>query len=473
MRHPRALLLLPALTFIVALAAASPAMDSRPLGAPAAMDRAPAAEAASSPTAVAGEVLVKFRAGTSPTGRQELLASLGLTEMEYVEDLRLTRARLPQGLALDAALAALHSSPRVEYAEPNYLFHTTIIPNDPLYNLQSWYLGLTEVPQGWDLEIGEPSVLVAVLDSGVDVEHPDLRERIWQNSREIPDNNTDDDENGCVDDVHGCNFVTPATADPACTTPYHASEGNVDDDQGHGTFVAGIIAGEANNQRGVAGIAPGVTLLPVKVLDCTGNGSAIEAAKGLLYAVQAGARVVNLSFGSSADSAAFRDAVRKAHDEFGAVLVAPAGNDGSAGVTFPGRLPEVIAVGASARHDPDARADFSNWGPEVDVAAPGENIVGPVPSAACGTFVACIQNQPYGSADGTSFAVAQVTGLAALILSNRPLLGPEQVRSAIRRGAQDLPDGNTPNWDGAGRIRAATSLSKLAFTIGIAGVTKS
>ena len=96
-----------------------------------------------------------------------------------------------------------------------------------------------------------------------------------------------------------------------------------------------------------------------------------------------------------------------------------------------------------------------------------------MPKEACGGLVACIRNQPYAIADGTSFAVAQVTGLAALILSNRPLSGPDQVLSAIRRGAHDLPDGETPNWDGAGRIRAATSLKNVAFIIGVAGVSKS
>ena len=433
----------------------------------------PLVQAESFAEAVPEEVLAKLRPGVSSTRRQEIFAALGLTELEHVPELRLSHLRLPQGLALDRALRELGDLPEVEYAEPNYLFRTAVLPNDQLYARQSWYYELIEVPQAWDVGRGDPSLLVAVLDSGVDLSHPDLRSRIWKNPGEIPRNGLDDDENGCVDDVSGCSFLSAAATDPSCDILSATPSPRVDDDQGHGTFVAGIIAAEADNRIGVAGVAPGVTVLPVKVLDCTGAGSAIGVARGLLYAAQAGARVTNLSFGGADASSTLRDAIRQVHDKFGMVLVAPAGNDGVEGVSFPARLPEVIAVAASAHDEPSARAAFSNWGPEIGVAAPGEDILGPLPEAACGQFAACIGGQPYGAADGTSFAAPQVAGLAALILSRSPQLGPEQVRRTIQRVAVDLPDGDTPHWDGAGRIRVAASLRGLFFTIGVAGVSKS
>ena len=465
------------LTVLLILAAAL-AMSMAGTGGPGSLAPSPAlspplVQAESFAEAVPEEVLAKLQPGVSSARRQEIFAALGLTELEHVPELRLSHLRLPQGLPLDQALRGLGDLPEVEYAEPNYLFRTAVFPNDPLYSRQIWYYGLIEMPQAWNVERGDPSLLVAVLDSGVDLSHPDLRGRIWKNPGEIPRNGLDDDDNGCVDDVNGCTFLSAAAVDPSCDVPFDTPSPRVDDDQGHGTFVAGIIAAETGNSIGVAGVAPGVTVMPVKVLDCTGAGSAMGVARGLLYAAQAGARVANLSFGGADASSTLRDIIRRVHDEFGVVLVAPVGNDGAEGVSFPARLPEVIAVAASARGEPSARAAFSNWGPEVSVAAPGEDILGPLPEAACGQLATCIRGQPYGTADGTSFAAPQVAGLAALILSRSPQLGPEQVLSAIQRAALDLPDGDTPHWDGAGRIRAATSLRGLFFTIGVAGVSKS
>ncbi len=466
----RSLTVLLTMTAALAMSLAGTGGPRSPLPSPAL--GSPLVHAESFAEAVPEEVLAKLRPGVSSARRQEIFATLGLTELEHLPELRLSHLRLPQGLALDQALRQLSDLPEVEYAEPNYVFHAAVLPNDQLYVRQSWYYELIEVPQAWDVGRGDPSIIVAVLDSGVDVSHPDLRGRIWNNPGEIPANGFDDDGNGCVDDVSGCTFLSAAAVDPSCNALSAMPSPHVDDDQGHGTFVAGIIAAEADNQIGMAGVAPGVTVMPVKVLDCTGAGSAVGVARGLLYAAQSGARVANLSFGGTDSSSTLRDAIRQVHDKFGMVLVAPAGNDGAEGVAFPARLPEVIAVAASAHDAPGFRAPFSNWGPEISVAAPGEDILGTLPAAACGQFAACIGGQPYGSANGTSFAAPQVTGLAALILSRSPQLDPEQVLQTIQRAAVDLPDGDTPNWDGAGRIRVAASLRGLFFSIGVAGVSK-
>jgi len=138
----------------------------------------PLAQAESLAEAVPEEVLAKLRPGVSSARRQEIFAALGLTELEQVPELRLSRLRLPQDLTLDQALRGLGDLPEVEYAEPNYLFRAAVLPNDPLYVRQNWYYELIEAPQAWDVERGDPSLLVAVLDSGVDLNHPDLRGRI-------------------------------------------------------------------------------------------------------------------------------------------------------------------------------------------------------------------------------------------------------------------------------------------------------
>jgi subtilisin family serine protease len=246
----------------------------------------------------------------------------------------------------------------------------------------------------------------------------------------------------------------------------------VADDSGHGTFVAGIIAATGNNGTGVIGAAPGVTLLPVKVLDCTGAGTTADAAAGILYAVRNGAQVINLSFGGDQPSRTLLEAIITATESFGAVVVAASGNQGGQGVTYPARYWQVIAVGASGRNPPDARASFSNWGPEVDVVAPGTDVVSTVPQALCDGRWLCAGGQPYSVASGTSFAAAQVAALAALIRSHSPALTTNEVQFVIRAAAYPLPDGATPGWSGAGRIRMRRALDAILFRIGAPGVAR-
>ena len=311
------------------------------------------------------------------------MISVGGQEEGRLEELGVVRLRLREGLSLEKALEFYSRMPGVDYAEPNYRLKAEFVPNDPLYAAQRWYYNLTEAPQAWDVEQGKPSVIVAVLDSGVDVTHPDLRDRIWRNPGEGVPNGIDDDGNGCVDDVHGCNFVEPEDADPSCGPQPTSPSNQVADDSGHGTFVAGIIGATGNNGIGVIGVAPGVTLMPVKVLDCTGAGTTADAAAGILYAARMGAQVINLSFGGAETSRTLQEAIVTATGTFGAVVVAASGNQGTQGVTYPARYRQVIAVGASDRNSPDARASFSNWGPEVDVVAPGIDLVSTVPQALC------------------------------------------------------------------------------------------
>jgi subtilisin family serine protease len=427
--------------------------------------------AANAGQALPGELLLRVDPAVGALA-QRIMISVGGQEEGRLEELGVVRLRLREGLSLERALELYRRMPGVRYAEPNYRVKAELVPNDPLYAAQRWYYNLTEAPQAWDVEQGKPSVIVAVLDSGVDVTHPDLRDHIWRNPGEGVPNGVDDDGNGCVDDVQGCNFVDPSAADPSCGSQPVPPSNRVTDDSGHGTFVAGIIGAIGNNGVGVIGVAPGVTLLPVKVLDCTGAGTTADAAAGILYAARMGAQVINLSFGGVEVSRTLQEAVVTATGTFGAVIVAASGNQGTQGITYPARYQQVIAVGASDRNSPDDRASFSNWGLGVDVVAPGVDLVSTVPQALCDGHWFCPGGQPYSVASGTSFAAAQVAGLAALIRSHSPALTTNEIRFVIRATALPLPDDGTPGWDGAGRIRMRRALDAILFRLGAPGMTK-
>lgn len=421
----------------------------------------------------AGELLVKFR----PQGRfAGSLANklIGAEEVGHINSLGVTRLRVGESTPLATATRFYEELSLVEYAEPNYVVHAADVPDDPLYAThQRPYYNLIEAAGAWDVESDGASVIVAVLDTGIDVYHPDLQSQVWRNKGEVPANGVDDDGNDCVDDINGCNFVNPDNIDDSCVPGPPVPNNAIEDENGHGTFVAGIIGAATDNGIGVASGAGGVTLLPVKVLDCAGTGTVADVAAGIVYAAEMGASVINLSFGGEEDSFTLHAAVERAHDLMGTVLVSPAGNEGKEGVFFPARYPEVIAVAASGLNSPDDKAIFSNWGPEVDVAAPGVRIVSTVPSALCGMRWVCLNGESYSISSGSSYASAHVSALAALIRSQNPVLAPDDVREVIKSTARPLPDGPTSDWDGAGRIRMNGAVHHVPFSIGIAGVTKS
>jgi subtilisin family serine protease len=425
--------------------------------------------------AVPGEILVKFKKPLLAAAQVQMQEAFGFQELGGIEELGIVRVGVKPGVTPEEAARLYEARPEVEYAEPNYILRSDGVPNDPLFVVgQQWYYDLIQAPPAWDIETGDPSVVVAVLDTGIDMEHPDLKDAIWTNSNEVAGNDKDDDGNGCVDDSHGCNFA-PNISSSSCrykSTP----DGEIGDDDGHGTFVAGIIAARANNQLGVAGTAPGVTIMPVKVLNCEGFSTAEIAAKGILYAARSGADIINISFGAEElkeeDSKTLHSAVRQAHDVFGTVIVSSAGNTGSAQVGLPARYEEVIAVSASGHGYPDAKASFSNWGPGIDVTAPGVDIVSTVPLRFCGEIWTCIGSQPYAVSSGTSYSAALVSGAVALILSSSPTLSPEQVVPYLVVTAVDLPNDGFGDWDGAGRIQIAQALQSPIYRVGVSGVVK-
>ncbi|MGQ9572314.1 MAG: S8 family peptidase [Dehalococcoidia bacterium] len=448
MRVFRWLWALPILAVAFVLASQVPCSSPFPQALTSDIDPTPAQPAAAEEF-VPGEVLVKFSLPLPHAFATAVLWMGGGVVMEHNPTLGLYRLRSPQGFDVQEVSLLYNELPWVEYAEPNYIVRTAISPNDPFYAThQAWYYDIINARAGWDIERGRSAIIVAVLDTGVDLEHPDLATKIWINAREVPDNGIDDDKNGCIDDIHGCNFVpVPPSNDPG-------------DDHGHGTMVAGIVGARSNNGLGVAGTAWGVTVLPVKVLDSTGAGTASDVAQGIIYAAKSGARVINLSMARPSPSRALEGAVREAHNVYGVILVGASGNEGVDGVGYPAAYPEVIAVSAFGRTDPNARAPFSNWGPQVSVAAPG-----------VGVFSTHLEGG-YATGEGTSFATAFVSGLVALLLSQNSSRGDDDIRAILRISADDLPDGSTPNWDGWGRLNMGKALRTNALQAVVPGVVK-
>lgn len=394
----------------------------------------------------AGEFVVSVEPGQPLASVAPRIAALG-----YHVDSEMADIHAIEVAGSSASLARLSALSGVRYAEPVGPVRATDMPSDPLFGDEYGYLSMENAPAAWNISKGSPGVIVAVVDTGVDVTHPNLRPNIWVNPHEIPNNGIDDDHNGCVDDVNGCSFVSDSS--PGC---HNVTNGYVNDDIGHGTFVAGII-GAAANGTGMVGVARNVRIMAVKVLDCYGAGDTVATARGIVYAARMGARVINLSLGGVMDSQVVRDAIDEATRD-GALVVAAAGNDGADSVSFPARYAPVLAVGATSRSNPAARAPFSNWGPEIGVVAVGEDVVGTVPPSRCGIIFQCLPDGAHATGDGTSFSTPQVSGLAALMLSVNPSLTPGRIIDIIKNSATPLPPGSTPGWAGYGRIDMAAAL---------------
>ena len=334
-----------------------------------------------------------------------------------------------------AAQARLEGDPDVLAVQRDHPVHAALIPNDLYWGWQ-WGPAQIHAPDAWDMVTGRPDIVLALIDTGADMDHSDLVGQFWVNADEVPGNGIDDDANGKVDDIHGWRFGRDAEGNPN-------ESNNLDDDHGHGTHVAGIAAAAGNNGLGIAGIAWGCRLMIVKVLDANGDGLESDVASALVYAADNGARIANLSLGGDIDSSLMRDAVKYA-SENGVLVVAAAGNNNGA-VLYPAAYEPVLAVAASDAND--ERAPYSSHGPEVDLTAPGSGI-----------YSTCVGDQ-YCGKSGTSMATPHVSGLAALIWSRYSDYTAAQVRQALIDSVQDM---GTPGWDeytGWGRIDAWRAIS--------------
>ena len=389
-----------------------------------------------------GVVLVGFRDTISATEQQA-----GLDVIAAIPGIDVVAMRVPAGQEV-AALETLRSDSRVAFAELDYAVHATgvITPNDPGWANQ-WGPAKIEAPVAWSIVTGTSDIIVAVLDTGIHLAHQDLVGNLWTNPGEAPDNGSDDDGNGKADDFWGWHFYHEWAWNGKQYTYLPMEDDNVADDHGHGTHVAGIAGARINNGVGVAGMAGGSRLLTVKVLDQYGNGWYSDVAQGIVYAVDNGAQVINLSLGGTPSSETLQEAVDYARAH-GVLVVAATGNNGGA-VLYPAACEHVLSVAATDQSD--TRASFSNHGPQVDVAAPGVGIYSTWPWAG-GYFVK----------SGTSMAAPHVSGLAALIMSARPDLAMARVTEIITTTATDVNGGDLLGWDeylGWGRIEAGQALS--------------
>ncbi|GAB1689380.1 S8 family serine peptidase [Krasilnikovia sp. M28-CT-15] len=306
-----------------------------------------------------------------------------------------------------AATAALRTDPAVRYVELDHVAHAAALaPNDPGYSYQ-WGVRKTRVSTAWSTTQGSSDVVIAVVDTGVSLT-PDLAGRL----------------------LRGYDFVNNDT--------------NAADDNGHGTEVAGVAAAGGNDGAGIAGVCWACRILPVKVLDSNGAGDYSDIIKGIRWAADRGADIINLSLSGTADSQLMRDAVTYATNK-GALVVAAAGNDGSRTRHYPAAIPAVLSVAAST--STDARYSWSNYGSWVDVAAPGCN---PAQAKDTSIVVFC----------GTSAATPMVAGVAALLAGTSPAPTATKIRSVLTASARQL----SADWLTWGRIDAATALSAMSDT---------
>ncbi|WKZ29600.1 MAG: S8 family peptidase [Patescibacteria group bacterium] len=339
-------------------------------------------------------------------------------------------------------------------------------PNDPLYGAQ-WYAKAIGLPEAWNFAKGSPTVRVAILDTGIDLSHPDLKDRFWTNRGEVPNDGIDNDRNGYIDDVRGWDFVdrdndpNPDLDDPGQTEAVN-----------HGTLVAGLIGAAGNNNEGVAGINWNIEMIPLRVLDGAGSGRTDNVEAAIRYAIAQKVDVINLSFSGAGYSNFLVEAMRDAY-RAGIVVVVAAGNEGdterggnlnvypSYPVCYRGALGEEILIGVSALDGQDRHSSFSSYGLQcITVSAPGENIMTTQVYRPGQTGY----TKPYGSGwSGSSLAAPLVSGLAALLLSINPALTPAEVRVMITAHAKnvDALNGGFAGQLGAGRIDAAASVQAV------------
>ncbi|MBI1296511.1 S8 family serine peptidase [bacterium] len=376
-----------------------------------------------------GVVLLQLHNDSTVVAAADLLATLA-PEINQFNPL----PAIPHGYRVDvpigeetAIAARLVASPLVQMAEPDYIYHSMKEPNDPLYSRYQWNLRHIGVDVAWSYTTGGSDVTVAILDTGVDLTHPDLLQNL----------------------VPGYDFVN--------------NDANPGDDEGHGTHVASIVAAGGDNGMGIAGISWQTKIMPVKVLDNRGRGSASGIAQGIVWATDHGADVINLSLGSAQYSETVNAAVQYA-TQMGVLVVAAAGNYYDAGnpIVYPAALNNVLAV--AAVNDVDGHASYSSSGNFVDLAAPGGDVVNELDPEIRhwipGAYLRA-RGLAYAGLVGTSQAAPHVAGIAALLLTVEPSLTVEQLVSLITGSAVDV---HAPGWDeysGYGRIDAARALHSL------------
>jgi subtilisin family serine protease len=395
-----------------------------------------------------GELLVKFHADNS--NAREKLARVGLVTISSFSTLGWQHLRLPPGMAVEEGMARYRSLSGIEAVQPNFVYRTQSTPNDPRFN-ELYGLARIQAPLAWDTTTGSPSVVVAVIDLGVDYNHEDLSPNMWRNPGETgldsggqdkSTNGIDDDGNGYADDVFGIDTIN--------------HDSNPMDDSGHGTHVSGTIGGTGNNGVGVVGVNWNVRIMAIKSHGADGNGTSASVVEAFQYAAMMrrrgiNVRVTNNSWGGAPEAAAYDQALKDAVDaagNTGILNVCAAGNfgrDNDALPFYPASYdsPSIVAVAASDQND--NRAGFSSRGAtSVDLAAPGVSILSTFPGS-------------YGFLSGTSMATPHVAGAAALLWAHAPHLTDAQVKAILMNNVDVLPQ-----WAGltvtGGRLNLARAV---------------
>ena len=370
------------------------------------------------PQTVPGQVVVNFKTRPSTTLIQQfsrahglrLLKSSPMGDMLFQQTTQVATAQV---------MGRLKQDPYISYAGPNPIYRHNFTVNDPRSAEQKG-LGIIGMGKAWDISLGDPRVVIAVIDSGADLDHPDLKPNL----------------------VQGYNVISQGATPPQ-------------DDNGHGTHASGIAAAAADNREGVAGTCPRCKLMPVKALDAEGAGNAFDVAIGIVWAVDHGAQVINMSLGGPQSDPTLERAVRYAFSRNVPVIVA-AGNETTSELRYPAAIAGVISVGAVDNNR--QLASFSNFGSWVTLVAPGVQILSTMPTKSVFMTENEGYNTRYDFMDGTSMAAPIVAGLVGLMRSRHPNLTPAQIKSRLEGTTIDL---GTPGFDtnfGHGMINAPRAL---------------
>jgi len=388
----------------------------------------PPTSPAGDPSFAPGRILVRLTSGVDGDVFAARSRGLDLEVVEQIPQLGLFVYAVPQGQEL-AIVQQLALDPQVDYAEVDWVLQAHASPNDPMYGESQWNLPLINAESAWDVVTGSPTVVVAILDTGVDLLHPDLQERL----------------------LPGFDFVN--------------GDNNPMDDEGHGTHVTGVAAAVTNNGIGVAGLDWQARILPVKVLDDYRSGYSSDIAQGMVWAVDQGARILNMSMGSPVGNQTLLGGVEYAASN-DVLVVASGGNDYWHGNRphYPAAYEQVLAVAATGHED--ERASYSNTGDYLDVAAPGGNPSGgtdpdPLHWILSTSYSPTVGLHSYRLAAGTSQAAPHVAALAALLWSMDETMTSTEIRQIIESTALDLGSPGHDDLFGHGRIDAQAALYAL------------
>ncbi len=353
--------------------------------------------------------------------------------------------KIEENQDLNETLEYYREMENVEYAEPNYIYHISALPDDDYYSKQ-WYFQKIKAPSVWDKISSSPNITVAIIDSGIQIDHPDLKENIWVNTNEIPDNGVDDDKNGFIDDYNGWDFINN-TPDPSPKFEQGFTEAGVL----HGTIVAGVLAAEGNNEIGVAGVTWRAKIMPLQVLNDRGEGKVSDVIRAIDYAIKNEADIINLSFVGFDYSQGMYEVIKKAYNA-GILVVAAAGNEQDQGhgydldqipmypVCLDGDNGENMVIGVAATDDLDEKTDFSSYGFKcIDITAPGVKIFSTSVYAPKKSIDNNYFNKYYdGYWSGTSMATPMVSGAIALIKEVNPNLKTSRIRDILFSSSDNI-----------------------------------